>query len=192
MTQKNSDYKPTLVLMAGLPGAGKTTLAAELGRVLHWTVLNKDLLKQSLLRMQTGMSQEEADEKAGREAYDLLFVLAEDFLVRQRLSVILDTSARHDFIIEQASQIAHAVGGQLKTILCRASSSLRRERLIERISFTLHHPFMGPMDTTTIENDLECFRHLPKDKLIVETSYPLENYLEKVIKYLHPSEKEVV
>jgi predicted kinase len=183
--EKKANYIPLLVLMAGLPGAGKTTLASELGRVLHWTVLDKDLLKLSLLRLQLGMPEEEI----GRISYELLFNLAKDILVRQQSSVILDTSARHPFILKHASQIAQAAGVQLKAILCTASCSVRRERLTERVSSILHHPFMSPMDTTTIENDLECFQHLPEDKLIIETSYPLEDSLEKAIKYLLPSEK---
>jgi len=35
----------TLVLMAGLPGAGKTTLAYALGRELGWQVIDKDTYK---------------------------------------------------------------------------------------------------------------------------------------------------
>src|SRR5690242_11668511 len=111
---KQSGYKPTLVLMAGLPGAGKTTIAAGLGDILLWTVLDKDWLKLSLLRLQLGMPEEEV----GRIAYELLFVQAEDILVRQRLSVILDTSARYPFVLEYASRIAQSAGAQLKTILC--------------------------------------------------------------------------
>jgi predicted ATPase len=34
---------PTLVLMVGLPGAGKSTLALALGRALGWPVVDKDI-----------------------------------------------------------------------------------------------------------------------------------------------------
>src|SRR5713226_6753303 len=125
---KQPDHKPTLVLMAGLPGAGKTTLAVALGRVLQWAVLDKDLLKLSLLKLQLGMPEEET----GRIAYELLFVLAEDILVRQRSSVILDTSAHLPFILRHSIRIAAIAEAQMKTILCTAPSDLRRERLTSR------------------------------------------------------------
>lgn len=180
------DQKPTLVLMAGLPGTGKTTLATGLSRLLKWAVLDKDLLKLSLLELQLDLPEEET----GRVAYELLFVLAKDILVRQRSSVILDTSARLPFILEQAYQIAHVAEVQLKIILCTASSQLRRERLNERIMSMLHHPFMTPTETTTIENDLECFQHLPADKLVIDSCYPLEDCLNKALQYLLPSMKK--
>ncbi len=39
--------RPTLVLMAGPPGAGKTTLALAVSRALGWPVVDKDTLKGS-------------------------------------------------------------------------------------------------------------------------------------------------
>src|SRR2546421_9076401 len=41
--------KLTLALMAGLPGAGKSTLASELSRKLQWCVIEKDRYKQELV-----------------------------------------------------------------------------------------------------------------------------------------------
>ena len=50
MNVKPKELKqPTLALMAGLPGVGKTTLANELGLRLGWVVIDKDSIKDSLL-----------------------------------------------------------------------------------------------------------------------------------------------
>ncbi|MBV9692045.1 MAG: histidine phosphatase family protein [Ktedonobacteraceae bacterium] len=64
------ECKLTLVLMAGLPGTGKTTLAAELGRRLQWLVVDKDMLKLSLL--QSGMEYDL--ERKGNEMPKVWFI----------------------------------------------------------------------------------------------------------------------
>src|SRR5437588_416046 len=85
---KNS--RLTFVLMAGLPGAGKSTLARALGRDLHWYVIDKNRHKEVL--MEQGLN----DEKAGNVAYELAFATAHDVLARQQASVILDSVALHN------------------------------------------------------------------------------------------------
>jgi predicted kinase len=170
------DRQPTLVLMAGLPGSGKSTLARALGKQLRWPVLDKDLCKASFLDFQLGLPEEEV----GRKVYDWLFEQARDFHVAQQLSIIFDAAA-HPFIVEKILQTAHDANGLLKTILCRASSSLRRERLSNR---SPTHAFMLPMHTAEIEDDLGYFKHLPEDKLIIKTYQGLDDCLSQALHYL--------
>jgi predicted kinase len=40
--------KPTLILVSGAPGAGKTTIAARLSRNLRMPMVSKDAVKESL------------------------------------------------------------------------------------------------------------------------------------------------
>jgi len=176
------ERKLTLVLMAGLPGTGKTTLATELGRELQWPVLNKDMLKLSLLQLGIEYHQ------AGRMTYDLIFKFAEDVLVRQQLSVILDTSAHHPFILENASRIAGVAHAQLKVVLCTATIAIRKLRHEQRSPNELssHHA-----EFLLIEDDLQFFTHLLcMDPLILDTINPLEECLAKAIAYLMKEEAE--
>jgi predicted kinase len=170
------DRQPTLVLMAGLPGSGKSTLARALGKRLRWPVLDKDLCKASFLDFQLGLPEDEV----GRKVYDWLFEQARDFHVDQQLSIIFDTAA-HAFIVEKMAHVAHDANGLLKTILCRASSSLRRERLSNR---SPTHAFMLPMHTAEIEDDLLYFKHLPADKLVIKTHQGLDDCLSLALRYL--------
>jgi tRNA uridine 5-carbamoylmethylation protein Kti12 len=167
--------KTTLVLMAGLPGAGKSTLSSALGRTLNWYVIDKDKDKEVL--MQQGME----EEHAGRAAYELAFETVRRLLIKQRASVILDSSSLYSFILENAQDIVRSVPNvQLKVILCVAGKYLRDERLRNR-------PYQITrirVDPATIIDYLQLFNHLPEDKLIIYTTVPLEKCLSLAIDYL--------
>lgn len=169
--------KLTFVLMAGLPGTGKTTLAAALGKALGFPVINKDLLKVSLLQTPIGTI---ADEALGYAVYEAVFALAHDMLVHQQISVILDTAALYPFIFERACDIARAAEARLKIILCRADVDIRKNR-VENRKRTILQPYVN---TASIEDDTQYFRHLPEDTLVLCTSLPLKECVYNTIKYL--------
>lgn len=178
------DKKLFLVMMAGLPGSGKTTLATGLGMASGWPTVSKDLYKTSLIQCGAGMT----DEETGRVAYELLFDQAEEFIVRQRLSIIFDTSAHSQFILENATRIAHVAQAGLKIIHCIAPGNIRLERLKERAANNFNHPFMLPMATTAIEDESIHFRHLPAERLSIDTSKPLEICLTRCLQYILQTE----
>ena len=182
------NYKPTLVLMAGLPCSGKTTLARQLEKALGWPVESKDLFKAALL--QTGGKM--TDEEAGRVAYELLFAQAEDLIVQKQCSIIFDTSAHRPFILENALRIVRAAGAEMKIIYCVAPRSLRLERLNKRTEANLHYPFMLRMVTTTIEDEAEHFRHLPSNRLSINTQKPIEACLTECLEYIYQDEKVLI
>jgi predicted kinase len=166
--------KPTLVLMAGLPGAGKTTLAYALRRRLRWYLIDKDMLKDEL--SEAGLE----DEKAGATAYNLSFAIARNVLGTQRASVILDSAALHRFILDNAVDIVRSTDARLKVILCVADRDLRNRRLRERPTGT---PLT--VDPATIADYFQCFKHLPWDNtLILYTEHPLTECVVEAGSYL--------
>jgi predicted kinase len=165
----------TLLLMAGLPGAGKTTLAGYLGCDLGWQVIDKDGRKQEL------MNQGVDDDTSGRRAYDLSFAEARETLSIKRTSVILDSAALHKFILASARDIVSNVeDSRLKVILCVADRDLRNERLRKRpAQITAIR-----VDPASIIDYLQYFEHLPSDKLTLFTHIPVEECYAKAIEYL--------
>lgn len=167
--------KTTLVLMAGLPGAGKSTLAFALGRALNWHVIDKDGHKEVLLRQ--GIEAE----AAGNATYELAFAIARNSIIKQHASVILDSAALHPFILDNALSIVHSTPGTLlKVILCVADRFTRDERLRTR-PYQLTNIRVNP---ETIADYLALFTHLPSNTLTIYTIEPLDSYLEKAIDYL--------
>src|SRR5438876_658464 len=140
--------RPTFVLMAGLPGAGKTTLAYALGGELGWQVIDKDIYKEALVKH--GLD----DEHAGKAAYELSFAQIRTFLIQQQISAILDCAALHHFILDEVMEILDGTDRVLlKVILCVADRDLRNNRLRTR----RYQPTSIRVDPATIPDYLRYF-----------------------------------
>jgi predicted kinase len=165
----------TLVLMAGLPGAGKSTIASALSRELNWHVIDKDRHKEVLIKHELD------EEKAGIATYELAFEIARSVLIRHQASVILDSAALHTFILDNVQGIVHSVpNAQLKVILCVADRDLRNRRLRDRpAQITAIR-----VDPETIADYLPLFKHLPPDTLVLYTNRSLEDCLADARNYL--------
>ncbi len=170
----------TLVLMAGLPGTGKSTLSLAVGRALGWPVVDKDIF-DGLLRT-AGIS----GEAAVSLAYTLMFALARDLLSEQRLPVILDCPAAYPARVEEAGELARSAGARLKVILCLADRDTRNERMARPVpcaSREWRHPARRrPSD---VEGDgREQFHHLPPGAFLVRTTRPQAELVADVVAYL--------
>lgn len=169
------DSSPTLLMMAGLPGAGKTTLAGELMRELGWRVIDKDGYRVGLL--ERGIDEDAAANKAYERSFKELRVA----LVEEGLSVIFDTAALHLFILDSVKEILNsAPGARLKVILCVVDRDLRNERLRTRKG---QHTRIT-VEPDTITDYLRYFDHLPEEKLIIYTDVSIEECLSKAKKYV--------
>lgn len=165
---------PTLVMLAGLPGTGKSTLAAALTQNLRWLVLDKDLLNTVLLAAKLPQAQ------AGRLAYELVLTLARVLFVEQQQSLILDTAGRQPFILERARTIVRDAGGQLKVIRCVAPTTVRQARLRERTA----GPSQWTQDETTLDQERIWYAHLPPETLVVHTDQPVENLVADILLFV--------
>jgi hypothetical protein len=163
-----------LVLMAGLPATGKSTLSFALGRDLGWFVIDKDKYKDEF--MHQGLD----DERARRAAYKRSFDIAHTMLHNEQKSVIFDSASLDLDTLNNARDVVYGCEHiQLKVILCVTSYDLRKQRAQE--SMYISHSKVDPITKTDY---LRLFEHLPSDRLEVDTSAPIEICLAKAKDYL--------
>lgn len=119
--------------------------------------------------------------KAGYEAFEQAFRMAYYGFSEQANIVILDSAALEPFVLKKANQlISELPDVQLKVILCIADRSTRNKRIGERPPQITRIK----VDPVTLDDYLRCFKHLPEDKLVLNTQAPLDVCCNLAMKYL--------
>ena len=166
--------KQAIIVLAGVPGAWKTTLGIAISRALGIARLDKDTLKAPLLA--AGI----AEEVAAPTAYELFFDVARDLVVVQGLSVILDSPTIYPRILASAHAIAGEVGAPVKIIACRVEFETRQARMAARPRKLSQLAADATPDITAAE----WFAHLPPDTLWLDTAQPLARLLTIALPYI--------
>jgi predicted kinase len=153
-----------LILMAGMPGSGKSTIAVGIGATFGWPVIDKDVIASSLLA--SGIPEEQMQPAA----YDACFALTHDLLVRQRQTMILDTPCVYPVVLERAVRICAEAGAVLVPVLCSADRDIRNHRVATRQ--TMRSQPAGQSRTPGYGR--ERFVHLPDDRIEIVTDDSVE------------------
>lgn len=118
---------PLVVVMAGLPGAGKSTLAEIIGGRLSATIVSVDPIEVSILRAGIG-----SDQPTGLAAYLVAETMAEQVLLAGH-SVVIDAVNAVEPARLQWRDLAARTGAKLRVVEAVCSDEeLHRERLAKR------------------------------------------------------------
>lgn len=131
------DRGPRLLIMVGLTGSGKSTIARNLGEVLPATVIDSDTTRKELAGLGP-MSRQENEYQSGiyspemsAKVYATLLERAGP-LLKQGRTVILDATYIQRSDREAAKRLARQHGARFAAVHCDVSDDLARERLAER------------------------------------------------------------
>lgn len=155
------------VLLAGLPGTGKSTLAAALAQHLNGHVLNKDVIRHAIFAPNHVTYSSEQDDLIQRFMTESAHHLWQS---NPELWIFFDGRTY--------SKAAHRLAvPPHHTILCTAPESLIKQRLL------LPH-LAANRDWQLYERVRDQFEPIHEPHLILDSSEPLETNIQLALAYL--------
>ncbi len=169
-----------IVLMAGLPGTGKSALAAALAERLSGSVLSKDAIRHALFAPRDVEYTTDQDDFV----MEIMLQAAERILRRDPdRHVFLDgrTFSRR-YQIERVLAAAKHWGQPWKIVECICSDETARARLESQAS-TGEHP-AGNRSFSLYTQIKDHFESITRPKTVIDTDQPLTDCVEQAVEAL--------
>lgn len=124
---------PTLLVLTGLPAAGKTTLGTALARRLHWPFVSKDEYKEMLHGHLPDLSRAQA----GPLSFEIMYHVAGVSLAAGH-DVVLETHFYRNLSENILLALAHRHGATLLQVFCHAPLDELQRRHDARVALGEH------------------------------------------------------
>src|ERR1700722_15440704 len=169
-----------IVIMAGLPGTGKSTLARALAQRLPGVVLDKDSIRAALFQpahVEYSLLQDDFCQEIMLQT--AAYLLAKD----AELHVLLDgrTFSRR-YQRERVIEFCSQVGNTWATLECVCSEATALGRLAEAVAANSH---LAANRTPELYREIrKAWEPIDHAKLVIDTDTDLELSVDRALRYL--------
>ncbi len=165
-----------LIIVCGLPGSGKTTIAEALSKRLGGCYLSSDIIRKQM----HGLPSYDEDEK--RDIYRQMAFRSLQLFRGGEETIVLDATFFKREYIEMAKNAALKAGSVLRIIVCKLDEAETKKRLNARKA--------GPSDADykiylKVKDDAEP---VEEEHLDLDSSQPLDKCVQDIIDYIERME----
>jgi predicted kinase len=177
--------EPFLIVFAGAPGVGKSTLARAVARELSAVYLDKDTIKDAALALGREMKVENIGQFAGALSYTLLTPLARDNLTLG-MHVVIDSPAAYRIFQDAVEELVRRVRVDFKLIECiTTDEGLLRDRIERRAPEMPEHRVRS---WDQYQQARERMERLSGPRLVIDTAETIQTNLKKILNALGAEE----
>lgn len=129
--------QPLIVLILGLPGAGKTTLGKKIADELHLPFISKDDIKVRLFDVY-GWKDREASKQAGMASFRIMDYFTEE-QIKHGNSLILESTFNPEYDDARFQAWQKEYGARYVQLYCYADADVVRQRFADRMKADDRH-----------------------------------------------------
>ncbi len=191
LAYRYANRKPMLLILGGLVGTGKSTVAQKLNRSLGFSVVSSDIVRKELAGIPLTKHQfDDYDsgiysEQFTINTYNEMFNKARRLLARGQ-SVILDASFKKKPFRLQAKKLADEAKADFIVIECTLDEASIKSRLQQRLKGSSISDGRWEIFHSQ-KQDFDKITEFPaQSHIILDTSQPLSNIVETIIERIWP------
>lgn len=171
-----------VIVICGLPGTGKTTLANVLSQRSRIFCLHKDTLKESLFETMKLATLEDS-KRIGYPSIKGILEIAEENIARG-IDVILESPFNFPDEGKLFEKWKKQYSIKFFAVVLEVDPEERKRRFTERERHKAHHDSERLRNVeNTLNNDCS-YEHIPENKLFLRTDRPIEELVEEVIRFI--------
>jgi hypothetical protein len=188
ITALSEVHRPQLIVVCGMSGSGKSTIARELTNRLGAAHLASDVIRKELSGLaSTDRSADSSvlySQETSRKTYAALSERAE-IRLRSDVSVVLDATYQHRSERDAIRKLASAIGVRCLFIECRCSHELAAARIRARAMEDVDATDADVSVLELQEGHFEPLTEMPSDELLVtETDAPVDELMTLIVSRL--------